>query len=426
MPTVTTRSSAPPVWLAFVGLVLLALNLRPAVADVGPILDILGAGVPLGPAEQSILTSLPVLCFGIFAAVAPAVTRRFGLHGTSGLVIAVATIGLWARMLAPTDVVFLGATAVVMAALGVGNVIAPTLAKRDFPHHGGVATAAYTTTLTLGITGASFVSAPLALAFDWRAALLPAAITATVALVPWVVLARAARRRPRTPSVPISLRQLVRTRTGWAFAAFFACQGGMAFAIIGWLPTVYQAAGLDHVRAGAMAGLLNVVGLALAFPIPAYLGRHPRAYWVIGAIGACGLAGFAGLALAPAGAPELWAGLIAVGLAGFPVFLSLLSARTRTPAGTSALSGFANSVGFLLAAPIPALSRLLQVATGSWTAPILAWMGLTVVLVVLGVVAMRGGTLEDELDAAAAVRTNAEGTLARIPGPATDDGSTHP
>lgn len=388
-----------PLWLAFTGMVLLALNLRPTVADVGPIIDFIAAGLPLDPAGQSLLTSLPVLCFGAFAAIGPAITVRLGLHRTAVLVVLVATAGLWVRFAAPGPITYLVATAVVTAALGVGNVVAPSLAKHDFPGHGGLATAAYTTSLTLGITGATFASAPLAVVFDWRTALLPAAAAATVAVAPWLALAAADRNRSRQPSrhEHISVRQLARTRTGWVLAAFFACQAGVAFTIIGWLPTVFQAAGLDHVRAGTMAGFLNVIGLLLAFPIPAYLGRHPRGYWVICVIGAAGLAGFTGLVFAPAALPELWAGLIAVGLAGFPVFLSLLSARTRTPQGTAALSGFAQAIGFLLAAPVPALSKLLQVATGTWAAPILAWQILTVALVTLGVTAMRAGQIEDEL-----------------------------
>lgn len=394
------RAEHAPLWLVFSGLVLLAFNLRPAVADVGPILDILGTELPLGPAQQSILTSLPVLSFGVFAAVGPWVAARLGLHRTAALLITIAALALWGRLLAPGSATFLAATLVVMAALGIGNVVAPTLVKRDFPGHSGLATASYTMALTLGVTAASFTSAPLALAFDWRVALMPSAIAATVALLPWIPLAIHSRRG-RTPvatrDAHITVAHLVRTRTGWLLAVLFACQGGMAFAIIGWLPTVYQAAGLDPVRAGAMVGLMNLVSVLLAFPIPAYLSRHPHTRWLQVAIGVLGLSGFAGLILAPAALPEVWAVLIAVGLSSFPVFLWLLSSRSRTSQGTAALSGFTQSTGFLLAAPIPAVSRLLQVATGSWTAPILAWAVLLIVVVVMAAAAMRGGHVEDEL-----------------------------
>lgn len=391
--------SAAPRWLLFLGLVLLAINLRPATVDVTPILSEASAALGLGVSGAGLLTSIPVVCFGVFAAIGPTLLARLGAHRTALLVAATATVGLAGRLWAEQAWSFLAWTVVVMAALGVGNVVLPALVKRDFGDSPGLATASYTTAIAVGITGGSMASAPLAAALGWRAALIPALVVAGVAGLVWgaIVVRRASGGAARPGDEPaVGLRTVARTKIGWLLVALFTCQSGLAFSVFGWLPTLFRSAGLDPVTAGGLLGYVNLVGLGLAFPIPAYLSRHTRAAWPIPVIGVGGLLGLAGLIVAPVQAPWLWATLLAVGLAGFPVFLTLLSLRARTPGGTASLSAFAQAGGFLLAAPMPYLSALLHSMTGSWTAPVVVWMVLLAGMTVTGQVALKAGFVEDE------------------------------
>ncbi|WP_051209011.1 MFS transporter [Propionicicella superfundia] len=399
MPS-TDSSTHGPRWLLFLGLVLLALNLRPATVDVTPVLTEAAAALGLDAVATSLLTSIPVLCFGVFAAAGPSLIHRFGVHRTGLGVAVVATVALAGRFAATTGWAFLTWTVVVMAALGVGNVLLPAIVKHDFGNRIGLATASYTTALTLGITGASLGSAPIAGLYGWHDALLPALFAAVAAVVVWAAIVAVRHGRDATgtpvPERRVRLGDIARTRIGRLLVGLFACQAGLAFSVFGWLPTLFRDAGLDAVASGSLLGYVNLVGLALAFPIPAYLGRHPHAYWVVLVVGAAGLLAIAGLLVAPAAVPLVWATLLAVGLAGFPVFLTLLSLRARTAGGTAVLSAFAQSGGFLIAAPMPMLTGLLHSLTGSWTAPLLVWTCLLVGMTAMAVLSLRAGHVEDE------------------------------
>lgn len=403
MPT-NDPSPRLPGWLLFTGLVLLALNLRPVTVDVTPVLTEAGDALGLDTVGLGVLTSLPLLCFGLFAAVGPAVIHRLGVHKAALAVIVPVAIGLVGRYNSTTGWIFLTWTAVVMAAIGVGNVLLPAIAKQDFGARAPLATASYTTALAIGLTGGSMSSAPLAHQFGWHAALIPALVASLLAVGVWVGIVLLKRTRtgtpaPQEPARRIRLRELARTRVGRLLGVFFACQAALAFSVMGWLPTLFRDAGVDPIVAGSLLGFVNLIGLGLAFPIPAYLGRHPRALWIVPAIGLSGIVGMTGLIVAPAAAPFLWATTISIGLAGFPVFLSMLGLHSRTPGGTAVLSAFAQSVGFLLAVPLPLLTGLLHSATGSWTVPIAMWMCLLVGMVTTGTLVQRSGYVEDELPA---------------------------
>ncbi len=396
----TPPMSARARWILFLGLVLLAVNLRPATVDVTPVLTEAAEALGLGINGASALTSIPVICFGVFAAAGPAVIRRLGVHRTALVVAAVATVGLIGRLWAEDAWLFIAWTIVVMAALGIGNVLLPALVKQDFWDRLGLATASYTAAVAVGIAGGSMASAPLAAVFGWRAALVPALVVAALATLVWTAIVSTRLAPAPSTGLPsdtsMSVRDVARTKIGWLLVILFTCQSGLAFSVFGWLPSLFRAAGLDPVTSGSLLGYLNLFGLALAFPIPAYLSRHPRANWVVPVIGIGGLVGLAGLIVAPTLAPFGWATLIAIGLAGFPVFLTLLSLRARTPSGTAALSAFAQAGGFLLAAPMPFMSGVMVNLTGSWTAPVILWMVLLAGMTIAGQAALRAGFVEDE------------------------------
>jgi CP family cyanate transporter-like MFS transporter len=114
---------------------------------------------------------------------------------------------------------------------------------------------------------------------------------------------------------------------------------------------------------------------------------------------ACLPAGILGLALAPMTASWLWAVLIGLSQGTFPLILTLLGLRSRTSEGTAALSGFAQSTGYLVAALGPFGMSVLHDATGGWTVPLLCLVGLAVPLAAAGVGVARPAYVEDELEA---------------------------
>src|SRR3954451_14883704 len=167
--------------LVLVGLILLSFNLRPAAVSVGPVLEEVRDGLGVSGAEAGLLTSLPVLAFAVFGALAPSLARALGLHRSLALSLVAVVIGLGGRAAAQDSAVFLALSAVALAGMATANVLIPSLVKLHFPDRIGRATAIYTTALAIGLTSAFLLTVPISSSFDsWRAGL---GIWALLALV---------------------------------------------------------------------------------------------------------------------------------------------------------------------------------------------------------------------------------------------------
>lgn len=396
-------------WFALTAIALLAYNLRPTAISVGPVLRSIQADLGMNDATAGLLTSLPALCFAVFGAAAAFLAGRFGAHRVTAAAVCCIAAGAWARAFAPTTSIYLALSAVSLAGMAVANVVIPSLVKRHFPRAVSLVTAVYSTALQIGVVVPSMATVPLAHALGgWRHAFAWCSLTAVIALLPWLVLARDDRGyHPSTAhGARISLRQVGRTKLGWYMAIFFGFQSTQAYSIFGWLSSMYQNAGISETYAGLLLGIATGVGLPLSFILPAYTARNPSPYRLLLLINACAVVGYLGLLLAPATIPWLWAVFIALGTSSFPLILASFGLHSRTPQGTAALSGFTQSVGYVIAAIGPFLIGMLRQTTGGFTWPLLVLLGCTIPLTACGLLSLRPGYIEDALgDTAAGVNS---------------------
>jgi MFS transporter, CP family, cyanate transporter len=274
------------------------------------------------------------------------------------------------------------------------------LVKQHFGHRTGLVTGAYTMALTLGTTVAAATAVPIAHAFgSWRAGLGVWAGLAAVAVLPWVPLAlrtrRGARRAPRTGAVAARVRP-ARTRLGWAMAIYFGAQSLSGYAIMGWLAQLFRDAGYRPESAGLLLAGVTALGVPIALLMPTLAGRLATLRpLVFGLTGASALA-YLGLALAPHGGALLWVTLLALGQGAFPLILTTIGLRARTADGTVALSAFAQSTGYVIAALGPLSVGILYEITGGWTAPIGFLLAALAVQTAAGMAIARPRYVEDE------------------------------
>lgn len=311
---------------------------------------------------------------------------------------------------APEAVSLTFGTAVVLLGAGVGNVLLPPLVKRYFAHRLGGVTAAYLTVMSIGAALPPVVAVPLADAAGWRFSLGVWVATSIAALVPWLLLL--ARRRPSERADeaerlaaeeprPRLARALLRSPIAWSIALMFGTSAFGAYAAFGWLPLLLtDTAGVSDATAGVLLGVFAIGGLPAGLLVPV-LATRPRA--VIGLVVAGILlfaAGYLGLLLAPSAAPWLWVTMYGLGPLIFPLSLTLINTRTRTHAGSVALSGFVQGVGYIVGAFGPLVIGALHDATGGWTAPLIALLASVLLTVPAAFVLRRPGTVEDEALAA--------------------------
>ena len=385
--------------LVVLGIVVLAFNLRPAAVSVGPVLGEVSDGLAMPSAQTGILTSLPVLAFAVFGALAPRLARVVGLHRLTLAALLCVVGGLAGRASVSSAPLFLALSLLALAGMATANVLLPSLVKLHFPDRVGLMTSIYTTALALGLTSASVLTVPISEAYDgWRSGLLAWALTAALAALPWCALV-AHDRRPEVASGPIGLLDVARTRLGWLLALFFGLQSLQAYSIFGWFAELYQDAGFSAHDAGLLLGVITGVSIPLSFLIPSLVARAHDQTLILCAVMACYPLGYVGLVVAPHGGALAWAVLVGVGTTTFPLILTLIGLRARTPAGTAALSGFAQSVGYLIAGIGPFGVGQLRELSGGWTVPLVALVVLTVPQLLLGLAVSRPAYVEDELAA---------------------------
>jgi CP family cyanate transporter-like MFS transporter len=383
--------------LVVVGVVVLGFNLRPAAVSVGPVLDEITAGLSMSSTTAGVLTTLPVIAFAVFGAAAPSLARLVGLHRVTLLALLAVVAGLALRARTSHTPLFLVLSLVALGGMATANVLLPSLVKLHFPDRVGLFTSVYTTALAIGLTSASVLTVPVADGLgSWRWGIGTWAVTAAVAALPWLLLARRDRGLEQQPR-GISLAQVARTRLGWSMAVFFGLQSLQAYSTFGWFATIYRDAGFSAGTAGLLLGVITAMGIPLSFWLPSWAARMERQTALIVVLVLCAPLGYVGLAVAPVGGALLWAVLVGVGSACFPVALTLIGLRARTSEGTAALSGFTQSVGYLIAVVGPFGMGVLFDLTGGWTVPLTALTVLVVPQLVMGVIVSRPAYVEDQV-----------------------------
>jgi MFS transporter, CP family, cyanate transporter len=379
-------------FLLILGIVLLAANLRPALTGVAPLIGQIRADTGMSNGEAGLLTTLPLLAFGLLSPVAPRVARRFGMERVllAGLLVLVAGILLrWAGAVAA---LFLG-TVVLGAAIAVANVLLPSLVKREFPEQAGLMTSVYSTSLGISAAFAAGVSVPLAqlAGIGWRGALAVWAIPALLAGVAWLPqLGRSDRPADPSPRGSPGVRDLWRSPLAWQVTLFMGLQSLAYYVTLTWLPEILQAEGMGAARAGWMLGLSQAVAIVTMFLAPMIAGRRPSQRGVVVvAVGTSGV-GALGLLVAGSTASTLWVVLLGLGQgASFSLALTFFALRSPDPGHAAALSGMAQSVGYLLAAGGPFLFGVLRDVTGAWKVPLALLLTITICLLIAGIGAAR-------------------------------------
>ncbi|MFD9420390.1 CynX/NimT family MFS transporter [Streptomyces goshikiensis] len=408
-PAATPAAAPQPAWLGpvlIVGIVLAALNLRPAITSLGALFEETRTGLGMSGTVAGLITSVPALCFALVGVTAPRLSRRFGPAAVVCAGMAAIAAGLLIRPFASNAAGFLAASALSLAGIALTNVLLPVIVKRWFPDRVGTMTGLYSMALAAGTSLAAAATVPLtsALGGSWRTGLLVWAVLALAAVLPWLPIAAAARRTRAAeaaagtaPTAPADAGpRVVRSRTAWALACYFGLQATGAYVTMGWLPQIFRDAGVSAGTAGVLLAVTMVMGVPLAFVIPGLAGRMRNQGPIAVTLGLFGLAGYLGLYLAPAAGAWAWALLLGISNCAFPLVITMIGLRTRSSAGVVRLSAFAQSTGYLISIPGPLLIGTLYQHSGGWDLPLALMAGLLVPQIALGVLAGRDRTIEDE------------------------------
>ena len=377
---VRERSAAGLVLLG-AGLLALALNLRIGVVSVPPELNAIEASLRISPSIAGLLTTIPVVAYGVFAFCTPRLTRAIGLHRLLGVAVLLIAAGIALR-LQPSLVGLFAGTLIVGAAIAIGNVLMPAAIKQDFSNRVGLMMGLYTTTMSLGAALAAGLTVPLQTITGggWRLPLALWAIPAVLAFVIWVpqMLRSPGRTAPGdaadAPSEAgePSFRALLTDRVALAVTAAMGIQGMSYYAILTWVPSLLRDHGASAHQAGWLLAFSNFPSILASLVTPA-LARRCRPTWIPIAVVVvlCGL-GFLALAVAPIALA--YPAMVVLGLgqgAGLTLALCTIVWRSPDARHTAHVSTMAQGFGYLFGGLGPLAFGLLHAISGGWNVPLL-------------------------------------------------------
>ena len=378
-------------WPVAVAIVLIAFNLRPAFSSIAPVLNEIMADTGLTATGASVLTTAPVLCLGLFGPLAPWLARRIGSERTILAVLLAILVGTGLRGLASVPAL-IGGSLLAGAGIGIGNVLMPSLLKRDFPDRTPLMTGIYIMSLSIGAAIASATTAPLRVALGgwWAGALaawtLPAAVAIAAACLAW---AGQIGRQP-AGAARLAVRRLQglwRDPLAWQVTLFMGLQSMLAYVVFGWMAPVLRSRGDTAVTAGFVVSVSVVFQVIASLPAPILAARMKRQSGPAAATMLVAAASFVALLTAPLS--WQWALAALLGLAqgaAFSLAILIIVMRAGDSDMAAQLSGMAQSVGYTMAATGPLLAGVLHDWSGDWRGA--GWL-----FVVAGLCAAAAGAL---------------------------------
>lgn len=373
--------------ILLIGLVAVALNLRPALTTVGPVLPEITEGLSLTPTQAGALTSLPLLLFALTAPVAPRLGARFGMDRTVGVSLLLLTVALLIRPWGGFGLLAAG-TVLAAGAIAVANVLMPGVVRRDFPVRAVAMTGVYSVMLSVGAAASAGATVPVADALGgWQWGLGVWGLLAAIGLVAW--LTRGWGNRTGA-AAELHWRRMLRSPLAWQVSMYLGSQSIGFYCMTTWMPAILRDAGTDATYAGLMLSVAIGVGAVAGLVIPQFAARHADQRIPAAGTALFTIAGLVGLALAPAAAPVVWAVLLGIGQGGtFPLAISLIVLRTRSAGEVPTLSAMAHAIGYTMSATGPIIMGSIFAATGAWGPAIAFVVVVAAGQVVLGLLAGR-------------------------------------
>lgn len=391
-------------WMLVLGIVLVASILRAAITSVGPIVELIKADLSISNTMAGLLTTIPLLLFGIVSPYVPKIAERFGLPMTIFIGLITILIGILIRTAGGIELFLIG-TALLGFGIAIGNVTIPSYVKLKFPLQVGLVTGLYGATMNgmAGVGGGASVPLSTMTNLGYKLSLSIWAILVIIAIIVWLPQLKK-QREPEAqydknlPDKTYKIRDIMKSRMVWAIALLFAMQSMVFYSIVAWMPSLLMERGLTADQAGYYFMFSQFLQIPIAFFFPQFVAKVKDQTIPMYIILVCFLVGFSLLFI-----ENKWVLLSGVLISGagigaaFSACMTFFSVKASTYSGSIALSGFSQSVGYAFAAVGPLIMGVIFDTIGSWNLNNILFLVMGVILVIFGLIAAKGEYIEDTL-----------------------------
>ncbi|WP_332647631.1 CynX/NimT family MFS transporter [Lysinibacillus sp. 54212] len=383
--------------LFVVAIILVAMTLRTPLTVVGPITSFIRDGLGISNVLAGFLTTIPLLAFAIVSPFAPRVASRFGMEWTLFYSVILLTFGIILRSLGTTSLLLVG-TVLIGVAISFGNVLIPSFFKMKYPLHIGLLTGIYTVAMNLSSGLGAGVSYPIAnTTVGWQGALAIALVVTIAATLFWIPQLRGEKVQLSSgTSKGAGWSTLIRSPLAWAVMFAMGLQSFIFYTTAAWIPEIYISQGIDAANAGWLFSVMQFAQIPMTFITPIIAAKLTTQRPLVLVFSTFYLIGFTGVLMEWTDYAVVW--MIFLGLAGgssFGLAMMLFTLRTRTAYEAAELSGFAQSIGYLLAAVGPTCFGFIKDVTGSWFVPNTIFIAIAIALLISGYIAGNNKTIHE-------------------------------
>ena len=385
--------SNKPFLFFMVAIFLFATTLRTPITVVGPIISFIRDGLGISNVLAGFLTTIPLIAFAIVSPFAPRIARKWGMEWTLFYSVILLCTGILLRSVGET-VLLIGGTILIGIAIAFGNVLIPSYFKWKFPLHIGLLTGVYSVSMNISSGLAAGFSFPIATNAGWQIALGFSIVLGVLTLAIWIPILRTPKVDLQMSTSQTMKTQMWKSPLAWAVAGAMGFQSFLFYCSSAWLPEIFVSQGLDATTAGWMVSVMQFAQIPMTFVIPIIAGKLVSQRPIVIFFTICYLIGFTGVWMEWTSLAILW--MIFLGFAGgasFGLVLMLFSLRTETAYDAAELSGFAQSIGYLVAAVGPVLFGYVHDLTNSWSMPLLLFILISVLLFFASFISAKNQTL---------------------------------
>ncbi|MCM2532726.1 MFS transporter [Neobacillus pocheonensis] len=393
MMNIKSEPSLVSTLLLIIGIIFIATNLRSPITSVGPLIGMLRENLAISNTVLGLITTIPLLAFGVFSSLSPKLARRMGMERLIFISLIILTIGIVVRSVAG-EIMFFTGTILIGLAISVCNVLLPSLIKRDFEKNVGIMTGVFSVSMNLCGAIASGISVPLATEknFGWNGALGVWAILSFISIFLWLPQLRNINKPQFIDINKVNNTNfnIWKSPIAWNVTFFMGLQSLIFYVSVAWLPEILNQKGFSTASAGWMLSLMQLAILPITFFVPILAGRMANQRILVIMSSVFYLIGIFGLLYG--GYLIIILSVILIGIAmgsSFSLAMMFFSLRTKTSHLSAELSGMAQSIGYLFAAIGPTLFGILHVVTKGWIVPLSLIMIAAILLLITGLGAGR-------------------------------------
>ena len=341
--------------LLLLAILLLSLNLRPAIAIIGPLIQSISHASGITSVGISLLTTIPVLMMGFGAIYAARIRQAFGERGGVTLGAAIIAIACIMRLYGESRYNLYASALLVGLGIAMIQALLPGFIKRNYGARTSSVIALYSTGIVVGAAIGSGTASWLEDHFGWLATLSGWGLPALLAILFWHMASRSSHYEGSSSftAAPEST-PFWRISRCWSLMLFFGIGTGAFMLAMAWTSPFYIGLGVDKAEAGLLLSVLTIAEAATALWLSFAIARFPdRRGLLIGSL-LLVAAGFIMLMVAPLAMPYLTVVLLGVGIGIlFPLSIIVAMDHLKDPTLAGNFTAFVQGGGFIIASLVP-------------------------------------------------------------------------